>query len=158
MESDVRKGRVLLHGNYGTGRSSHLGDGINHVSYFGRLGTRRCPSAKNLGEARKTGRSTVRAFKGSKIEGSKTEEGEFSRMACCPVSGVVDQIWKIEHLRNFLADPKKGLLSFPPLPLPLDAQVQVTGIIPGKAQASTDTLGPQTQDATYIDLRESQHL
>ena len=35
-------------------------------------------------------------------------------------------------LRATIADVKNGLASFPPLPLPLDAQVQVTGIIAGK--------------------------
>lgn len=38
---------------------------------------------------------------------------------------------KIERLKSFIADPKNGLLSFEPLPLPLDASIQVTGIIPG---------------------------
>jgi phosphatidylinositol 3-kinase len=38
---------------------------------------------------------------------------------------------KIEKLKSFIADPRNGLLSFEPLPLPLDASVQVTGIIPG---------------------------
>ena len=37
---------------------------------------------------------------------------------------------KIEKLRAFLADSKHGLLSMPPLPLPLNAAVSVTGIIP----------------------------
>lgn len=38
---------------------------------------------------------------------------------------------KIEMLRAFISDPRNGLLSFEPLPLPIDASVQVTGIIPG---------------------------
>ncbi|KAH6583343.1 hypothetical protein BASA61_007522 [Batrachochytrium salamandrivorans] len=49
---------------------------------------------------------------------------------------------KIEKLREFIADPKNGLLSFPPLPLPLDAQVQVTGIIPEKASVFKSQLLP----------------
>ncbi|KAF9209146.1 Phosphatidylinositol (PI) 3-kinase [Haplosporangium sp. Z 27] len=38
---------------------------------------------------------------------------------------------KIEKLREFISDPKNGLISFKPLPLPLDPRVEVTGIIPG---------------------------
>ncbi|TPX63239.1 hypothetical protein SpCBS45565_g06771 [Spizellomyces sp. 'palustris'] len=49
---------------------------------------------------------------------------------------------KVELLRHFVADPKKGLLSFPPLPLPLDAQVQVTGLIPEKANIFKSALFP----------------
>ncbi|KAF9359906.1 Phosphatidylinositol (PI) 3-kinase [Mortierella sp. AD094] len=37
---------------------------------------------------------------------------------------------KIEKLREFISDPKNGLISFKPLALPLDPRVEVTGIIP----------------------------
>ncbi|KAK6092919.1 Phosphatidylinositol (PI) 3-kinase [Batrachochytrium dendrobatidis] len=49
---------------------------------------------------------------------------------------------KIEKLREFIADSKNGLLSFPPLPLPLDAQIQVTGLIPEKANVFKSQLLP----------------
>jgi len=39
---------------------------------------------------------------------------------------------QIERLRAIISDPKNGYLQFSPLPLPLDARIQVTGIIPGK--------------------------
>ena len=38
---------------------------------------------------------------------------------------------KIEKLREFISEPKNGLVSFPPLPLPIDPRIQVTGLIPG---------------------------
>jgi phosphatidylinositol 3-kinase len=38
---------------------------------------------------------------------------------------------KIERLKETIADSKNGLLSFPPMPLSLDAAVQITGLIPG---------------------------
>ncbi|KAJ3291967.1 Phosphatidylinositol (PI) 3-kinase [Borealophlyctis nickersoniae] len=49
---------------------------------------------------------------------------------------------KIERLQALISDPKNGLLSFPPLPLPLDAQVQVTGIVPEKASVFKSALSP----------------
>ncbi|KAI8922597.1 kinase-like domain-containing protein [Entophlyctis helioformis] len=49
---------------------------------------------------------------------------------------------KIERLRSLIADPKNGLLSFPPLPLPLDAKVQVTGIVAEKANVFKSALLP----------------
>lgn len=39
---------------------------------------------------------------------------------------------KIEKLRAFLSDSKNNLNSMPPLPLPLNATIEVTGIIPEK--------------------------
>ncbi|KAJ3188349.1 Phosphatidylinositol (PI) 3-kinase [Gaertneriomyces sp. JEL0708] len=49
---------------------------------------------------------------------------------------------KIERLRTFIAEPKHGLLSFAPLPLPLDAHVQVTGLLPEKASIFKSALFP----------------
>ncbi|KAJ3362314.1 Phosphatidylinositol (PI) 3-kinase [Allomyces arbusculus] len=49
---------------------------------------------------------------------------------------------KIERLRDMIADPKNGLVSFPPLPLPLDPTVQVVGIIPSKASMFKSALMP----------------
>ncbi|CAI2174621.1 6179_t:CDS:10, partial [Funneliformis geosporum] len=40
---------------------------------------------------------------------------------------------KIERLRALISDPKNQFSQFPPLPLPLDARIHVTGIIPGKS-------------------------
>ncbi|KZW02778.1 atypical/PIKK/PI3K protein kinase [Exidia glandulosa HHB12029] len=40
---------------------------------------------------------------------------------------------KIDKLRAYIADPKNGLSSMAPLPLPLNAEVYVTGIVPEKA-------------------------
>ncbi|KAI8822578.1 kinase-like domain-containing protein [Fimicolochytrium jonesii] len=58
---------------------------------------------------------------------------------------------KVETLRNILADPKKGLLSFPPLPLPLDAQVQVIGIMPDKANIFKSALQPLRLTFSCVD-------
>ncbi|CAG8433683.1 11263_t:CDS:10 [Ambispora gerdemannii] len=49
---------------------------------------------------------------------------------------------KIEMLRTSIADPKHALLSFPPLPLPLDAGIEVTGIIPEKSTVFKSSLLP----------------
>ncbi|KAJ3267160.1 Phosphatidylinositol (PI) 3-kinase [Chytriomyces hyalinus] len=49
---------------------------------------------------------------------------------------------KIELLRATIADPKNGLSSFPPIPLPLDAHVIVTGIIPEKCNIFKSALLP----------------
>lgn len=49
---------------------------------------------------------------------------------------------KIERLREYIADPKNGLLSFPPLSLPLDANIQVIGLIPEKANMFKSALLP----------------
>ncbi|KAI9359230.1 kinase-like domain-containing protein [Zopfochytrium polystomum] len=49
---------------------------------------------------------------------------------------------RIEKLQAYIADPKNGLLSFPPIPLPLDAHVQITGIIPEKAMVFKSNLFP----------------
>jgi len=34
-------------------------------------------------------------------------------------------------LRAYISDPKNGLADISPLPLPIDATIEVTGIIPG---------------------------
>ncbi|CAB4375053.1 unnamed protein product [Rhizophagus irregularis] len=49
---------------------------------------------------------------------------------------------KIERLRAIISDPKNGLLQFPPLPLPLDARIEVTGIIPEKTSVFKSNLFP----------------
>ncbi|CAH1760959.1 5700_t:CDS:10 [Entrophospora sp. SA101] len=49
---------------------------------------------------------------------------------------------KIERLREIISDPKQGLLNFPPLPLPLDARISVTGIIPEKTTVFKSNLFP----------------
>ncbi|KAG0016969.1 Phosphatidylinositol (PI) 3-kinase [Podila clonocystis] len=41
---------------------------------------------------------------------------------------------KIEILREFISDPKNGLVTFNPLPLPLDPRIEVDGIIPDGSQ------------------------
>ncbi|KAJ8508903.1 hypothetical protein ONZ45_g8861 [Pleurotus djamor] len=49
---------------------------------------------------------------------------------------------KIEKLRAFLSDSKHGLASMPPLPLPLNAHIEVTGIIPEKSSVFKSNLYP----------------
>ncbi|KAI0663723.1 atypical/PIKK/PI3K protein kinase [Cubamyces menziesii] len=49
---------------------------------------------------------------------------------------------KIEKLRAFLADSKNNLASMPPLPLPLNARVQVTGIIAEKSSVFKSNMFP----------------
>ncbi|KAF9917734.1 Phosphatidylinositol (PI) 3-kinase [Lobosporangium transversale] len=49
---------------------------------------------------------------------------------------------KIEKLREFISDPKNGLISFLPLALPLDPRVEVTGIIPEKTSIFKSNLLP----------------
>ncbi|OCH90330.1 atypical/PIKK/PI3K protein kinase [Obba rivulosa] len=51
---------------------------------------------------------------------------------------------KIEKLRTFLADPKNGLASMPlpPLPLPLNARIEVTGIIAEKSSVFKSNMFP----------------
>jgi phosphatidylinositol 3-kinase len=41
---------------------------------------------------------------------------------------------KIKKLRSLISDFKNGLASMEPLPLPLNANVEVTGIIPEKIE------------------------
>jgi len=49
---------------------------------------------------------------------------------------------RIEKLRSFLADPRNNLLSMPPLPLPLNGNIEVVGIIPEKASIFKSNLSP----------------
>jgi phosphatidylinositol 3-kinase len=49
---------------------------------------------------------------------------------------------KIEKLREYIADPKNNLITFPPTSLPLDPTVQVTGIIAEKASMFKSALLP----------------
>ncbi|KAI0366306.1 atypical/PIKK/PI3K protein kinase [Pilatotrama ljubarskyi] len=49
---------------------------------------------------------------------------------------------KIEKLRAFLADSKNNLASMPPLPLPLNARVLVTGIIAEKSSVFKSNMFP----------------
>ncbi|TFK40222.1 kinase-like domain-containing protein [Crucibulum laeve] len=49
---------------------------------------------------------------------------------------------KIEKLRSFLADSKNGLSSMPPLPLPLNARFEITGIIAEKSSVFKSNLYP----------------
>ncbi|KAF9000637.1 atypical/PIKK/PI3K protein kinase [Cyathus striatus] len=49
---------------------------------------------------------------------------------------------KIEKLRSFLGDSKNGLASMPPLPLPINARIEVTGIIPEKSSVFKSNLYP----------------
>ncbi|KAH9945474.1 atypical/PIKK/PI3K protein kinase [Epithele typhae] len=49
---------------------------------------------------------------------------------------------KIEKLRAFLADSKNNLASMPPLPLPLNARIQVTGIIAEKSSVFKSNMLP----------------
>ncbi|KAF2203506.1 phosphatidylinositol 3-kinase-like protein [Delitschia confertaspora ATCC 74209] len=54
-----------------------------------------------------------------------------------------DRPRKITRLKKFLADPKNELIHIdPPLPLPLDPAVEVTGIIPDKASVLKSSLVP----------------
>lgn len=50
---------------------------------------------------------------------------------------------KIDRLKHFLADPKNELLAFdPPLPLPLDPSVLITGIVPDQTVVFKSSLNP----------------
>ncbi|KDQ24549.1 hypothetical protein PLEOSDRAFT_1067370 [Pleurotus ostreatus PC15] len=49
---------------------------------------------------------------------------------------------KIEKLRAFISDSKHGLSSMPPMPLPLDARKEVTGIIAEKSSVFKSNLYP----------------
>ncbi|KAF2400650.1 putative phosphoinositide 3-kinase [Trichodelitschia bisporula] len=53
-----------------------------------------------------------------------------------------DRPRKIERLKRFIAEPKNELLSFDPLPLPLDPSVQITGITPDEANVFKSSLLP----------------
>ncbi|KAH8100166.1 atypical/PIKK/PI3K protein kinase [Cristinia sonorae] len=49
---------------------------------------------------------------------------------------------KIDKLRAFLADSKNNLASMPPLPLPLNARIEVTGIIAEKSSVFKSNMFP----------------
>ncbi|KAG0248334.1 Phosphatidylinositol (PI) 3-kinase [Mortierella polycephala] len=49
---------------------------------------------------------------------------------------------KIEKLREFISDPKNGLISFKSLALPLDPRIEVTGIIPEQTGIFKSSLLP----------------
>lgn len=54
-----------------------------------------------------------------------------------------DRLRKIEALKKMLVDPKNDLLDFKtPLPLPLDPDVKVTGVLPEECNVFKSTLSP----------------
>ncbi|KAG9294695.1 hypothetical protein G9A89_008174 [Geosiphon pyriformis] len=61
---------------------------------------------------------------------------------------------KVEELRKQLADPENELLSFPPLPLPLDAGVLVNGIIKEKSTVFKSNLFPLSLVFSCVDGSE----
>ena len=53
------------------------------------------------------------------------------------------RLYKIERLKKYLADPKNDLLKIdPPLPLPLDPHIMITGIEPEDASVFKSSLSP----------------
>lgn len=55
---------------------------------------------------------------------------------------VRDRTKKEERLKEILSDPKSGLLSFDPIPLPLDPTVTITGCFPEKSIIFKSSLSP----------------
>ncbi|KAF9985209.1 Phosphatidylinositol (PI) 3-kinase [Modicella reniformis] len=49
---------------------------------------------------------------------------------------------KIEKLREYISEPKNGLISFKPLALPLDPRIEVNGIVPEKTSIFKSSLLP----------------
>jgi phosphatidylinositol 3-kinase len=49
---------------------------------------------------------------------------------------------KIEKMRQVISDTKNGLASIPPLPLPLNAKIEITGIIPEKSSIFKSNMFP----------------
>ena len=49
---------------------------------------------------------------------------------------------KIEKLRSIISDPKNNLSSIPPLPLPLNARIEITGINADKSSVFKSNLFP----------------
>jgi len=49
---------------------------------------------------------------------------------------------RIERLHNIINDPKNGLVHFAPMPLPMDANVEIVGIIPEKTTMFRSVLMP----------------
>lgn len=59
------------------------------------------------------------------------------------VESRADRSKKIDHLKKFLADPKNDMINMnPPLPLPLDPTVSITGVIPDDANVFKSSLFP----------------
>ena len=57
--------------------------------------------------------------------------------------GRSNRIHKIEMLKKYLADPKNGLVKIdPPIPLPLDPDIEVSGIYPEEANVFKSSLSP----------------
>lgn len=61
---------------------------------------------------------------------------------------------KIEKLRAFIADSKNGLVNITPLPLPLNAAIEVTGIVPEKASVFKSNMSPMLLHFTCKDGSE----
>nr|XP_007262933.1 phosphatidylinositol 3-kinase [Fomitiporia mediterranea MF3/22]EJD06669.1 phosphatidylinositol 3-kinase [Fomitiporia mediterranea MF3/22] len=61
---------------------------------------------------------------------------------------------KIERLRAFIADSKSGLATMAPLPLPLNASVEITGIVAEKASVFKSSLSPMLLYFTCTDGSE----
>ncbi|KAG0236340.1 Phosphatidylinositol (PI) 3-kinase [Mortierella sp. GBA43] len=49
---------------------------------------------------------------------------------------------KIEKLREYISDPKNGLITFSPMALPLDPRIEVTGIVPEQSSVFKSSLLP----------------
>lgn len=58
---------------------------------------------------------------------------------------------KIERLKGFVAESKNGLANMAPLPLPLNASIQVTGIMPDKVNVFKSSLSPMLLYFTCTD-------
>lgn len=61
---------------------------------------------------------------------------------------------RIFYLRDTLADPKVGLLSFTKITLPYDAEVAITGILPGKLTVYKSTAMPVRVSFITTDISE----
>jgi len=61
---------------------------------------------------------------------------------------------KIELLRAYINDPKNGLADISPLPLPIDATIEVTGIIAEKSSIFSSSLMPLRLTFRCVDGRE----
>ena len=67
---------------------------------------------------------------------------------------IKDRAKKNERLRSFIADSKNGLLNMAPLPLPLNAAIEVTGIVPEKTSVFKSSLSPMLLYFTCSDGSE----
>ncbi|KAI5119006.1 hypothetical protein M0805_004416 [Coniferiporia weirii] len=61
---------------------------------------------------------------------------------------------KIERLRAFIADSKNGLVNMAPLPLPLNANIEITGVVSEKASVFKSSLSPMLLYFTCTDGSE----